>query len=235
MPAGSETVEEVNFWKELDAEAAHIDEQLRSDEANVSMAVLKQAKRYWATMAFESDTVGLKRAAELAQAYAPLTSALPLAPLRQAPSVDALRAAVRDVFAHLQRAGAASSYPIERHLRLIEALARDVASRLTALLAARPLLALGADEADNVAAQVRCCSTAVCGARQQRHSLRNSVRRSSPSGASTLPSFTRCCGDWPSAADSTSCRFTSLWTTSRSRSVLLPCAAFGGSTSNCAP
>lgn len=63
----------VNFWRELDTELQHISEQLRSAEAQTSMALLKQAKRYWATMAFDTDTVGVKRAADLAKAYAPLT------------------------------------------------------------------------------------------------------------------------------------------------------------------
>jgi hypothetical protein len=132
---------QVNFWRELNSELAHINAQLRAPAAQTSMALLKQAKRYWATMAFDTDTVGVKRAAELAQAYAPLTeyrrllllllfivvdgvgvgvdvclivieycvldkfsSQLPLAPLRQAPTVAALRQAVADVFSHLQRA-----------------------------------------------------------------------------------------------------------------------------------
>jgi hypothetical protein len=153
MPPNSDTMQEISFWTELEAEVAHIDEQLRSAEAVTSMALLKQAKRYWATMAFDTDTVGLKKAADLAHQYAPLTSDLPLTPLRQAVSVEALRVAVVDVFAHLQRAGAASSYPIERHLRLVEALARDVGERLIVLLSMRPLLTLDANEADAVAAQ----------------------------------------------------------------------------------
>jgi dynein heavy chain 1 len=154
MPARGETMQEVSFWSEIEAEVAHIEEQLRSPEAATSQALLKQAKRFWATMAFDTDTIGLKKVADLAKQYAPLTSALPLTPLRQAVSVDALRVAVVDVFAHLQRAGTASTYPIERHLRLVEAVARDVAQRLVLLLSMRPLLTLDASEADAVAASV---------------------------------------------------------------------------------
>jgi dynein heavy chain 1 len=83
MPLTGETMDEMNFWTELDSEVNHINEQLRSAEAQCSQALLRQAKRYWATLAFDTDTVGLKRVAELAKAYAPLASALPIAALHQ--------------------------------------------------------------------------------------------------------------------------------------------------------
>lgn len=83
MPLSGETIEEMNFWTELEAEVNHINDQLRSPEAQCSQALLRQAKRFWATMAFDTDTVGLKRVAELARAYAPVTSTLPIAAIRQ--------------------------------------------------------------------------------------------------------------------------------------------------------
>lgn len=48
--------------------------------------------------------------------------------------MSGLKNAVVDVFVHLINAANATTYPLERHLRLADAIARDVAARLVTLL-----------------------------------------------------------------------------------------------------
>jgi dynein heavy chain 1, cytosolic len=64
MASSGETVSEVKFWLELENELAHIETQLKSPEAECTLNALKQAKRFHATVAFDTDTIGLKKAIE---------------------------------------------------------------------------------------------------------------------------------------------------------------------------
>lgn len=62
MPANAETAQEVKFWLELDGELRHIEEQLKTEEAECTLGILKQAKRFITTASFDTDTIGLKKA-----------------------------------------------------------------------------------------------------------------------------------------------------------------------------
>lgn len=53
--------QEVNFWLSLERALEEIETQLRSDEVNMVMDCLRNAKRFRATMSFIADT-GLKQA-----------------------------------------------------------------------------------------------------------------------------------------------------------------------------
>ena len=95
MPEGSETAQEIKFWLELEGVLRNISDQLKSPEARTvfflyyvksysteflplssilffssfllecTLNTLKQAKRFHATAAFDTDTIGLKRAKEI--------------------------------------------------------------------------------------------------------------------------------------------------------------------------
>ncbi len=64
MPPNTETIHEIKFWLELEVELNHIDKQLKENEAECTLNILKQAKRFHATASFDTDTIGLKKAIE---------------------------------------------------------------------------------------------------------------------------------------------------------------------------
>jgi hypothetical protein len=65
MPSSGETVQEIKFWSDLEAEIHHIDEQLHSQEAECTLTILKQGKRFITTVSFDTDTVGLRKALDV--------------------------------------------------------------------------------------------------------------------------------------------------------------------------
>jgi hypothetical protein len=62
MPKNSDTTQEIKFWIELESELKHIQQQLESPEAVCILAALKLGKRFHTTEAFDSDTIGLRKA-----------------------------------------------------------------------------------------------------------------------------------------------------------------------------
>ncbi len=64
MPKNSDTAQEIKFWIELESELKHIEQQLQSAEASCTLAALKLGKRFMTTAAFDTDTIGLKKAME---------------------------------------------------------------------------------------------------------------------------------------------------------------------------
>lgn len=56
--------QEINFWLSLERALEGIDAQLRSDEVNMVMDCLRNAKRFHATVSFIADT-GLKDATDI--------------------------------------------------------------------------------------------------------------------------------------------------------------------------
>jgi hypothetical protein len=55
--------QEINFWLSLERALEGIENQLRSEEVNMVMECLRNAKRFHATVSFVADT-GLKGAAD---------------------------------------------------------------------------------------------------------------------------------------------------------------------------
>ena len=60
METGSAT-QEINFWISMESALRGIEDQLKSDGVQLTLEVLKNAKRFMATVSFIADT-GLKEA-----------------------------------------------------------------------------------------------------------------------------------------------------------------------------
>lgn len=84
MLTNGETVQEIKFWLELEAELHHIEDQLKTPEGGkykkkknhnfekintyhcieCTLALLRQGRRFITTTAFDTDTIGLKKLIE---------------------------------------------------------------------------------------------------------------------------------------------------------------------------
>lgn len=60
--------QEISFWLAMETALGHIEEQLQSPPITYTLDVLKQAKRYHATVSFLADT-GIKEAVDRVQKY----------------------------------------------------------------------------------------------------------------------------------------------------------------------
>ena len=79
---------------------------------------------------------GLKQGLQTVGHYSPLMKDFPLEQLLSATELDKIRDALVSIFTHMRKIKL-SHYPIQRCLRLIEAISRDLMSQILKVLATR--------------------------------------------------------------------------------------------------
>ncbi|KAI9851336.1 MAG: hypothetical protein M1838_003977 [Thelocarpon superellum] len=140
-PESGTATQEINFWLSLEAALERIETQLRSDGVQLTLDILKNAKRFQATVSFAADT-GLKEATERVQKYNVLMRDFPLDELLSATSLTKVQEAVALIFAHLNKKLRVCLYPIRRTLPLVTAVSADLDAQLHSLLHGRSLMHL---------------------------------------------------------------------------------------------
>jgi dynein heavy chain 1 len=78
---------------------------------------------------FFATILGLKQALATVNDYNPLMKDFPINDLLSATELDRIRSAVQLIFSHLRKIRS-TKYPIQRALRLVEAISRDLGSQL---------------------------------------------------------------------------------------------------------
>ncbi|KAJ8587100.1 hypothetical protein M405DRAFT_742471 [Rhizopogon salebrosus TDB-379] len=130
--------QEINFWLSLERALEGIETQLRSDEVNMVMECLRNAKRYLATVSFMTDT-GLKSSTDLVHKYNQLMKDFPLNELLSATDLEKIQESLVLIFGHINRKLKLSPYPIRRALPLVEAISRDFNDQLLRVLTSHRL------------------------------------------------------------------------------------------------
>ena len=92
---------------------------------------------------------GLKQAVETVNDYNPLMKDFPLNDLLSATELDKIRQALMAIFTHLKKIRN-TKYPIQRALRLVEAISRDLSSQLLKVLGTRKLMHVAYEEFEKV-------------------------------------------------------------------------------------
>lgn len=92
---------------------------------------------------------GLKQALETVNDYNPLMKDFPLNDLLSATELDKIRQALVAIFTHLRKIRN-TKYPIQRALRLVEAISRDLSSQLLKVLGTRKLMHVAYEEFEKV-------------------------------------------------------------------------------------
>ncbi|KAF8139617.1 dynein heavy chain, N-terminal region 1-domain-containing protein [Boletus edulis] len=116
--------QEINFWLSLERALEGIEAQLRTEEVNMVMECLRNAKRFHATVSFIADT-GLNSSTDLVHKYNQLMKDFPLNELLSATDLDKIQESLILIFGHINRKLKLSPYPIRRALPLVEAISRD--------------------------------------------------------------------------------------------------------------
>ncbi|KAH6880862.1 cytoplasmic dynein heavy chain 1 [Coprinopsis sp. MPI-PUGE-AT-0042] len=130
--------QEINFWLSLERALENIEAQLRTEEVNMVMDCLRNAKRFRATVSFIADT-GLKDATDLVHKYNQLMKDFPLNELLSATDLDKIQESLVLIFGHINRKLKLSPYPIRRALPLVEAISRDFNDVLLRILTSHRL------------------------------------------------------------------------------------------------
>ena len=93
--------------------------------------------------------LGLKDGLQIVANYNPLMKDFPLEQLLSATELDRIRDALIAIFAHLKKIKL-SHYPIQRCLRLIEAISKDLMSQMLKVLGTRKLMLMNYEEFEKV-------------------------------------------------------------------------------------
>lgn len=144
-PSSGTASQEINFWLMMERALTTIEEQLKSDEIVLTMEVLKNAKRFHATVSFLADT-GLKESTEKVHKYNQLMKDFPLNELLSATDVDKIRESLVLIFSHINKKLRSSPYPIRRALPLVEAISKDLNEQLLKALGSRRLMYMDYEE-----------------------------------------------------------------------------------------
>ncbi|THD25350.1 Dynein cytoplasmic heavy polypeptide 1 [Fasciola hepatica] len=117
-PASGTALQEITFWLNLERSLARIQEKRESLEVTLTLDILKHAKRFHALQALAT-----------VNDYNPLMKDFPLNDLLSATELDKIRLAVQSIFTHLRKIRN-TKYPLQRALRLIEAISRDLSAQI---------------------------------------------------------------------------------------------------------
>ncbi|XP_038118676.1 dynein heavy chain, cytoplasmic isoform X2 [Culex quinquefasciatus] len=147
-PSSGTALQEISFWLNLERALHRIQEKRESPEVALTLNILKHGKRFHATVSFDTDT-GLKQTLAMVADYNPLMKDFPINDLLSATELDKIRQAVQCIFNHLRKIRS-TKYPIQRCLRLIEAISRDLSQQLLKVLGTRRLMHIPFDEFERV-------------------------------------------------------------------------------------
>jgi dynein heavy chain 1 len=137
-PSSGTALQEISFWLNLERALLRIQEKRESPEVKLTLDILKKGKRFHATVSFDADTQ-LKEALAKVNDYNPLMKDFPLDDLLSATDLDKLSSALLSIFNHLRKIRN-TKYPLERALKLMEAISRDLTTQLLKVLGTRRLM-----------------------------------------------------------------------------------------------
>ncbi|XP_039279680.1 dynein heavy chain, cytoplasmic [Nilaparvata lugens] len=150
-PSSGTALQEISFWLNLERALYRIQEKRESLEVALTLDILKHGKRFHATVSFDTDT-GLKQALATVNNYNPLMKDFPINDLLSATELDKIRHAEQMIFTHLKKIRS-TKYPMQRALRLVEAISRDLGVQLLKVLGTRRLMHIPFDEFEKVMTQ----------------------------------------------------------------------------------
>ncbi|CAF4518371.1 unnamed protein product, partial [Rotaria sp. Silwood2] len=137
-PSTGSAMQETTFWLNIERALYKIQEQMSSPEVLLTLDALKLGKRFHATISFDSDT-GLKEALDKVKNYNLLMKDFPMHDLLSANDLSKLKNSITIIFNHLKRVRN-TRYPINRILRFIEAISRDLNTQMIKILSATHLI-----------------------------------------------------------------------------------------------
>lgn len=147
-PSSGTALQEISFWLNLERALLRIQEKRESPEVKLTLDILKKGKRFHATVSFDADTQ-LKETLATVNDYNLLMKDFPLDDLLSATDLDKLSSALLAIFNHLRKIRM-TKYPLERVLKLMEAISRDLTAQLLKVLGTRRLMHVPFSEFERV-------------------------------------------------------------------------------------
>lgn len=124
-------LEEVSFWTQLEASLEHVQSELQKPTVQVTLNLLKAAKRFLATIALDNNS-GLEAAMSHTQDVCHYLRNYPS--LETATDFDKMATTMNAIFDHLPKVRSSRYYDLERSAKLLEASTFTLQKRMIALL-----------------------------------------------------------------------------------------------------
>ncbi|XP_027203133.2 dynein heavy chain, cytoplasmic isoform X1 [Dermatophagoides pteronyssinus] len=150
-PSSGTAMQEISFWLNLERALLRIQEKRESIEVITTLEILKNGKRFHATVSFDADT-RLKEALATVADYNPLMKDFPLNDLLAATDLQKIRIALQVLFQHLRKIRN-TKYPMKRALKLMEAISRDLMTQMLKVLGTRRMMHIPYEEFDKIIQQ----------------------------------------------------------------------------------
>ncbi|PVI03176.1 dynein heavy chain [Periconia macrospinosa] len=148
-PKTGTATQEINFWLSMESRLDDIEAQLSSPGVRLTLDVLKNAKRFQATVSFSADT-GLKEASDMVAKYNQLMRDFPIDELLSATSLNKVQEAIQQIFSHMNKKLRICPYPVVRALPLVEAISGDLDKQLDKLIMGKELIHMDFPEFQSV-------------------------------------------------------------------------------------
>jgi dynein heavy chain 1 len=126
-------VEEVAFWTQLSSALQSIQEQLKSPGVELTCSLLREAKRFVATLALENNT-GMEQALAVTSDVTHFIQSYPLANIQASQTFESLVTAVHAVFDHLPKIRQSRYYSLDRACQLVEATSMTIKDVMLSIL-----------------------------------------------------------------------------------------------------
>lgn len=142
-------LDEVQFWKSLEAGILSLHSQLKSPEVETAMRILNSAKRFQVSIAFRNN-VDLEDSLNETKSFNTLLRDLPLEEIvykKESPlSIKSYEMNIDILFQHLKRWKGSGSFPIPRMLHLMSQIVSEIVENLSHIFASLNLFFLPNDE-----------------------------------------------------------------------------------------
>ncbi|RHY29832.1 hypothetical protein DYB32_004823 [Aphanomyces invadans] len=151
-PVGASSTQEVNFWCDLHRALLATQAKLTSAEVEITLAILKQAKRYLVTVTFAADH-GLGGALKTVTSVMNLMKDFSLNAILSATDITQTTQGINAVYLQLKKVRLADEYKLSRVLSLVELISTDVSVQVTTVLRSTNLFQIAYDQFDVIAKQ----------------------------------------------------------------------------------
>jgi len=127
------SLQEINFWKDYESTLNNIQKQLDSVEVQLTLKIVRNAKKYFVIQGFEEDTK-MEKSLRDANSYNTLLKDLPIVSLTTSNTIPNITVYLKRIFEILRSKIKLSSYPVARMYQLLEAISKDMNTHLLNLV-----------------------------------------------------------------------------------------------------
>ncbi|CAK4126621.1 unnamed protein product [Aphanomyces euteiches] len=149
-PVGGSATQEINFWSDLHRALLVTQSKLTSPEVEITLAILKQAKRYLVTVTFAADH-GLGNALKTVTSVMNLMKDFSMNAILSATDIPQITQGLNSVFTQLKKVRLADEYKLSRVISLVELISSDLAMQVTTVLRTYNLIQISYEQFDEIA------------------------------------------------------------------------------------